>query len=218
MKPKFWLERWQKNQIGFHQAAHNPLLMEYWPTLNLPASAPVFVPLCGKSLDMQWLAEAGHPVIGVELAQLAVETFFANGPPPSQSSVDRFVCYQRDHTAIYQGDFFDLTSSMLRDVQGVFDRGSLVALPRDMRFRYVDHMLRIVPDGARILLLTLEYDQAQVSGPPHAVQPEEVESLFGLRCEIQHLETFVTSTLPPHFQAQGVRQAAESVFLITKVD
>ncbi|MEM9621337.1 MAG: thiopurine S-methyltransferase [Pseudomonadota bacterium] len=217
MKPRFWLERWQKNQIGFHQAEHNKLLLEFWPRLGLGAADKVFVPLCGKSLDMRWLEHAGHDVVGVELAEIAVRTFFAEGnEQPEPHPVDRFMFYQGRQTGIYHGDFFDLTATLLEDVSALFDRGALVALPADMRFRYVDHLLRIIPDGTRMLLLTFEYDQSLVAGPPHSVFPEEIESLFSPRCDIELLESIVTSLLPPHFHSQGISQAVESVYLITK--
>jgi len=217
MKPRFWLERWQKDQIGFHQAEHNKLLLEYWPQIGVPAGAPVFVPLCGKSQDMRWLEQAGHPVVGVELAQVAVESFFAEAQlRPEQAFEDRFVHYRSGSLSILNGDFFDLTAPLLEGVAGLFDRGSLIALPPDMRFRYVDHLLRIVPDGCCIMLLTFEYDQNLVAGPPHAVFPEEVESLYGYRCDVHLMESIVTSLLPPHFQQQGVTQAVESVYRICK--
>lgn len=217
MKPKFWLERWQKNQIGFHQAEHNKLLLEFWHRTGLAAGERVFVPLCGKSLDMRWLIHAGHPVTGVEMAQIAVDTFFAEAQvQPQAQVVDRFMQYATDDLRIYLGDFFDLTAPLLEDVKGIFDRGALVALPPDMRFRYVDHLLRIVPDDTRILLLTFEYDQNLVAGPPHSVMPEEVEQLYGSRCEVQLLESIVTELLPPHFADQGVSKAVESVYLLTK--
>ncbi len=219
MRAKFWLERWQKNEIAFHQAEHNKLLLEFWPQMGLKRGDPIFVPLCGKSLDMRWLNHAGHPVVGVELAQIAIETFFAeNQICAEQHVVDRFVCHQTDKLKIYQGDLFDLTADLVADVRGLFDRGSLVALPPDMRFRYVDHLLRIIPDGTRILLLTFEYEQERVPGPPHAVHPEEVEQLYGNRCDITLLESIVTSTLPPRFAEHGVPQAVESVYLIEKRD
>jgi thiopurine S-methyltransferase len=217
MKPKFWLERWQENQIGFHQVGHNPMLVEFWPQLGLASGARVFVPLCGKSLDMRWLEAAGHSVTGVELAQIAVENYF-DQETSEQHIVDRFVCHRGEATDIYQGDFFDLTSPLLENIAGVFDRSALVALPKDMRFRYVDHMLRVIPDGCRMLLVTLEYDQSLVSGPPHSVEQEEVESLYGHRCEIEQLDSFVTSTLPPYFANRGVREAVESVYRIAKRD
>ena len=219
MRAKFWLERWQKNEIGFHQAEHNKLLLDFWPRLGLDPGDPVFVPLCGKSLDMRWLEAAGHPVVGVELARIAVETFFAEGgEEPNRSVVDRFGCYAGCGTTIYQGDFFDLTAPLLEGVKGIFDRGALVALPPDMRFRYVDHLLRIVPDGVKLMLLTFEYDQEVLPGPPHAVMPEEIEDLYGQRCSVELLESIVTSGLPPRFAASGVRQAVESVYVITKHD
>lgn len=216
MKPRFWLERWQNNRIGFHQAEHNPLLVEFWPALGMAPNTKVFVPLCGKSLDMRWLEAQGHSVLGVELAQLAIENYFDDETGVKTESVDRFVSYRGDRTQIFHGDFFDLTTPLLEGIGAVFDRAALIALPPDMRFRYVDHMLRIIPDGCRILLITLEYDQNLVSGPPHAVHREEVEDLFAHRCEIELIDSFVTSTLPAHFQEQSVRQAVESVYLMTK--
>ena len=216
MKAKFWLERWQSNQIGFHQAEHNPLLLEYWPTLNLPDEAKVFVPLCGKSLDMQWLTSRGHEVVGVEIAQVAIDDYFSDELEVTKDYVDRFVIYGGRRTNIYHGDFFDLTSPLVEDISAVFDRAALIALPPDMRFRYVDHMLRIIPDQCKILLITLEYDQSLLSGPPHAVHEEEVAELFKHRCVVELVDSFVTTALPPKFQNQGVQQAIESVYVITK--
>jgi thiopurine S-methyltransferase len=86
-----------------------------------------------------------------------------------------------------------------------------------MRRRYVDHLLRVVPDGCRMLLLTFEYDQNVVAGPPHCVLPEEVNEHYSERCEIKQLDSIVTSALPPHFIEQGVAQVAEGVYLITKL-
>ncbi|MEM7080136.1 MAG: thiopurine S-methyltransferase [Pseudomonadota bacterium] len=217
MKPKFWLERWQRNQIGFHQTQHNPMLLDYWPRLGLDPAESVFVPLCGKSLDMQWLAAQGHDVVGVELAQIAVENYFAQiNEIPVNASVDRFTAYRGSSTTVYQGDFFDLTAPLLEGVRGVFDRGALVALPPDMRFRYVDHLLRIVPEECRILLLAVEYDQNLVAGPPHAVFDDEISEHYGLRCQVEQIDSIVTQNVPPHFEAQGVRQIVESVYLIDK--
>lgn len=216
MKPKFWLDRWQAKQIGFHQEEYNSLLVESWPGLELAEGARVFVPLCGKSLDMRWLESEGHRVVGVELAQLAIENYFEQETGVSAEPVDRFVLYSGGLTEIYHGDFFDLTTPLLSGVEAVFDRGALVALPQDMRFRYVDHMLRIIPDGCQILLITLEYDQSRVSGPPHSVSEEEVEKNFGVRCDVSLVDSIVTSALPPHFEVQGVRQAIENVYRIKK--
>lgn len=219
MREKFWLDLWQKNDIAFHQPAHNELLLQFWSALQLQPGAPVFVPMCGKSLDMRWFEAEGYPVVGVELARLAVAAYFAEGQEtPKAETVERFERSAGRGTTIYQGDFFDLTAPLLADVQGLFDRGALVALPPDMRFRYVDHLLRIVPEGTRMLLITFEYEQDLVTGPPHAVDPDEVHALYGGRCEVELLETFVTTSLPKRFADHRVPQAAESVYRIVKVE
>ncbi|MEE2784381.1 MAG: thiopurine S-methyltransferase [Pseudomonadota bacterium] len=216
MKPRFWLERWQKDQVGFHQADYNPVLMEYWPSLNLTSGAKVFVPLCGKSLDMRWLESEGHDIVGVEIARQAIDHYFRDESEVRSTVADRFVSYRGRHTEILHGDFFDLMTPLLSGVEAVFDRAALIALPPGMRVRYADHMLRIIPEGAKILLITLEYDQGLIDGPPHAVDAQEVEGLYGRRCDVALLEAFITTALPPHFEKQGIGEAIERVYKITK--
>mgnify|MGYP000400918887 CR=1 FL=1 len=64
MKADFWHDKWNNNEIGFDQDQPNPLLVEHWQALNLEANARVFVPLCGKSIDMVWLLHQGHQGVG----------------------------------------------------------------------------------------------------------------------------------------------------------
>lgn len=217
MQREFWLERWEKNEIGFHLPDVNPRLREFWPGLDVPAGAPVFVPLCGKSLDLRWFAAQGNPVIGVELAEPAVRAFFDEAGVPSRLERGaRLPCHTAADIRIFCGDIMELTALELRGVAGVFDRAALVALPPRMRAHYVDHVLRIVPEGCRILLLTFEYDQALVPGPPHAVLQDEVLALYGSRCEVERLEHRSVSVLPPSFSAAGISEAAEAVYRIVK--
>jgi thiopurine S-methyltransferase len=217
MELKFWHDRWHSDQIGFHQAEYNPWLVKYWDTLELPDASGVFVPMCGKSLDMRWLVERGHPVRGVELIELAIKAYFEeSGEPYERVSSDKLVKYQGPNSAILCGDFFHLTSADLIGTSAVFDRGALVALPAAMRTRYVDHMLRVIPEQTQILLVTLEYDQNLVAGPPFSVLPEEVTVHFEERCSIQPLESKSTDLLPPKFAAQGVGRAVEAVYQIVK--
>ena len=214
MEREFWLERWRLNQIGFHQADYNERLLRHWSALKVPADAQVFVPLCGKSRDMWWLASRGHSVIGVEIASTAVEAFFAEASAPhDRRHSDKFVAYEGDRVRIFCGDFFDLGGAQLRDVRGVFDRAALVALPPPLRRRYCDHLLEVLPVGTAILLLTLEYDQKKVDGPPFAVLREEVDALYGSRCSIYLLD-HTPAEMPPRFDAVGSR--TESTYRIVK--
>jgi thiopurine S-methyltransferase len=217
MQKDFWLERWRLNEIGFHQADYNARLMRYWPSLRLPAASQVFVPLCGKSRDMLWLAGLGHSIVGVELAPLAVETFFAEaGIAYATQAHGRLTLFTADRFRIFCGDVFDVTAADLVGTAGVFDRGGLVALPPALRARYVEHLLAVLPTGAATLLLTIEYDQARVGGPPFAVLPDEIDARYGSRCRIERLEASVGTAVPPHFTQAGVVSACESAYHIVK--
>jgi thiopurine S-methyltransferase len=217
MERDFWLERWDRNEIGFHLPDVNPRLRKFWPELGAPAGASVFVPLCGKSLDLHWLAGAGHPVVGVELAEAAVRGFFEEaGLSARLERESRLPCHATDAIRIYCGDVMELTALDLRGVAAVFDRAALIALPPRMRTHYVDHVLRIVPDGTQILLVTLEYDQARIPGPPHAVLEDEVRALYEPRCAVERLSHEPVTAVPPSFAAAGVTDAAEVVYRILK--
>jgi thiopurine S-methyltransferase len=215
---EFWLERWRTQQIGFHQGEVNGRLTQYWPEFGVAPDQAVFVPLCGKSLDMLWLAERGHRVIGVELAESAVRAFFDEAGLPFQMERERHLLrYSHAAITVYCGDVMDLTGLHLRGVGGVYDRAGLIALPPRMRGHYADHLQRIVPDGSRMLLLTLEYDQSQVPGPPHAVLEAEVRSLFEERCRVDGLCRAPARALPPVFAEAGVAEAFEAAYRIVKV-
>ena len=119
-------------------------------------------------------------------------------------------------TQIGIDEHFDLATPDILGVRAVYDRGALVALPPETRALYVDHMLRIIPEHAHILLITLEYDQEQVQGPPHSVPEAEVRSLYEARCRVECIESVATAELPPKFAEAGIDEAVESVYHIIK--
>jgi thiopurine S-methyltransferase len=203
MEPQFWLERWQRNEIGFHQPAPNKALTRHWATLGLAPGTRVFVPLAGKSLDMIWLAAQGHHVVGIELAAEAVRAFAdENGP------VDR--------VDLRCGDLFALDRASLGRIEAVFDRGSLVALPPALRRQYAAQLTELSPPGTRTLLVTMEYDQAKMNGPPHAVPESEVHALFGATHDIALLERDGALDDFPRFAQRGVTSLAEAAYLLTR--
>ena len=179
MDAAFWHQRWQAGQIGFHQDAPTPLLLRHWPTLQVPAGGKVFVPLAGKSQDMAWFAAQGHPVLGVELSQRAVDAFFAeHGRVPDVVNTRYGVHHRAGGIELIRGDAFALDAALLADCAAVFDRGALVALPPDLRRRYASELYARLPRGCRGLLVTLEYPQPERAGPPFSVDATEVQSLF----------------------------------------
>lgn len=182
MDTQFWIERWSRREIGFHQRDINSNLQRYWAQLHVPKGAAVFVPLCGKSLDMRWLMEQGHPVVGVELAREAIREFFADwGVEPQVVREGPFERWRADGIELLGGDFFALTRSDLANVRAVFDRAALIALSREMRQEYVAKLREILPGNTQSLLITVDYPQHEMSGPPFAVTDDEVHALFSDR-------------------------------------
>lgn len=180
MHPDFWHQRWQENRIGFHQDAPTPLLQKHWPALGVPAGATVFVPLAGKSLDMFWLAQQGHRVLGVELSPLAVERFFAEHDLHPDIETTRYGAhYRAGAIELICGDAFGLDEAILAGCAAVFDRAALIALPPALRQRYVRELHARLPTGCRGLLITLEYPQDERAGPPFSVAEDEVRVLYG---------------------------------------
>ncbi len=214
MKKEFWLERWELEQTGFHQDEINPYLRQYWP--HQDDGSLVFVPLCGKSLDMLWLRKQGLSVLGVELSPIAAQAFFEeNGYTAQRVRSGKFECFEADDIRILCGDFFDLCVDDVARVSAVYDRASMVALPPEMRERYVRHLVSILPPGTRILLITFDYPQAEMSGPPFAVSVDEVESLYREYAEVRLLKQVDALPDNPRFVERGLSSMQENVFLLT---
>ena len=216
MHRDFWLQRWQDGQIGFHRDDVMPLLQKHWPALQLPTGSQVFVPLCGKSLDLHWLAAQGHRVLGVELSPLAVAQFFAEaGLEPVRHRSRHGEHFVAGPIEIVLGDAFGLDAELLADVQGVYDRAALIALPPEMRPRYTELHARL-PASCQDLLITLEYPQEQKSGPPFSVDEEDVHATYARDWNIDLLERRDILAEQPGFIAEGVTRLHTAVYRMTR--
>ncbi len=217
MHAEFWQERWSRSEIGFHQPEVNPYLARYWPSLQLADHAQVLVPLCGKSLDMAWLAAQGCRVLGVELAQKAVEDFFTeHGLEPHISQEGAFQVYRAGDLEIYCGDFFALSVELLADCAAFYDRAALIALPVDMRARYAAHLNQVLPAGCQGLLVTLDYPQAQMAGPPFALSDSEVQQLFASAWRLEMLQCCDVLGENWRFLQRGLTRLDERVYRLSR--
>lgn len=179
MEPRFWHERWAINQIGFNQASVNPHLLRLWPELTATPGERVLVPLCGKSIDMVWLLNQGFHVVGAELSEIAVAGFFSeNGWQPAIEERGALKVYRGEGCEIWCGDFFALTPEDVGDCTAFYDRAALIALPPDLRWRYVKQLNHLLSNDACGLLVTLDYDQSLIAGPPFSVDEDEVLQLL----------------------------------------
>lgn len=174
MEADFWHRKWETNDIGFHGSEANPHLVRHFGALSLEKGSRVFLPLCGKSLDIAWLLAGGYRVAGVELSRIAIEQLFAGlGVQPEISAAGALNRYRAAGIDIFVGDIFQLSGAALGPVDAVYDRAALVALPAEMRGRYAAHLAQITA-GAPQLLVCYEYEQALAAGPPFSVSDEEV--------------------------------------------
>lgn len=175
MEASFWQARWETGQIGFHEGRANALLSRFID--RLPAGGRVLVPLCGKTEDLAFLAARGHQVVGVELIESAAAAFFAeHDATPTITDVDGLRVYQHGAITIVVGDLFATTSAHVGAIDAIYDRAALIALPPDLRRRYVAHLRALAPSAPR-LLVGFEYPQEIMDGPPFAVLEAEVRAL-----------------------------------------
>ena len=208
-----WLDRWRENRIGFHETSVNQYLKNYLPQLALPAGATVFIPLCGKALDINWLAQQGYEVIGIELSQLAVEAFFEENSLDYERVVsDRFTIYTSGKIRLLQGDFFDLRNDDLSSCDFIYDRAALIAMELADRPRYYTHMLSVIPRASSMLLITLEYDQSEMTGPPFSVPTDEVYRYYSAAFSVNLLESNEIVDERPRWRKVGLSALRESVF------
>jgi len=216
MNTDYWLESWKQNKIGFHQHEINDHLSCFWNQLNLESPSQVFVPLCGKSLDLLWLRQQGHHVLGVEISAIAIGDFFVeNKLSFNNLQQNDLQIWESEHLTILQDDIFKLTAHQLLDVVGVFDRAALVALPIKLRQKYAQHLKNILSEKAKILLIAFEYDQSKMEGPPFAVHEAEIHELYGDRYEIKLLLNQEALDNSPSFRSRGLSCLTEKVYVLT---
>jgi thiopurine S-methyltransferase len=209
MEHSFWLQKWEKNEIAFHEKEANPLLVKFFGELNLIAGSHVFVPLCGKTLDIAWLLGKGYHVVGAELSEAAIRQLFAElGVAPQILELGPLKRYRAENIDIFVGDIFELSAALLGPIDAIYDRAALVALPEAMRLRYAEH-LRKITDTAPQLLVTYEYDQNLMAGPPFSVDNAEVQRHYATDYDLRLLQNI---TLPGGLK--GHSAVKENVWLL----
>lgn len=175
MDRQFWHDIWTQRKIGFHRSDVHPMLKRHWDDIaQSPGS--VLVPLCGKILDMPWLAEQGHPVVGVELDERAVSEFFLEQQATASelSRPDGLDERHANGVSIVVGDFFRFRPEQPFEL--FYDRAALIALPQAMRRNYLRFLASLISEGGRGLLITFEYPEDCMNGPPFSVPGEEIRS------------------------------------------
>ena len=210
-----WESRWKEGRIGFHLPEVNSYLLRYSGVLLKQAPQSVFVPLCGKTLDLPWLAARTKKVVGVELIRKAVEDFYQeNKITHLIHQAGKLQLYSNSSIDIFRGDFFDLNQEHVAPFKAIYDRASIVAINPPERVKYVNHLMSFLEPGGQILLITLEYDQKQMTGPPFSVTASEIEMLLAPYGILELLET--NDILDDRLRNKGLDLTLERVFQLVK--
>lgn len=212
MDHEFWQERWAAGQLGFHRLDTNPMLERFWPELGI-SGGRVLVPLCGKSLDLDWLLGRGHEVVGVEFVPAAVDAYFAErGIVPARSEVDGLLVRRHAGVSLVVADFFQVRPASTGVCDAVYDRGAWVAIAPEDRERYVGTVRSLLRPGARVLLVNFEHDLG--SGPPHSIPPEEIRAFWHDFAFELHFEHDILAE-EPRFRDRGATRFLEQVWFGT---
>ncbi len=209
MKHEFWHDKWQSNDIGFHLSSPNPLLIKYIRSLNLQPQACIFIPLCGKSLDIHWLLQQEFHVTGIDLSPIAIEELISELKLEfTVSQVGDLTHYHHQNIDLYVGDFFELSLDHISMIDAIYDRAALVALPEHMREAYTQHLVQLTQTAPQ-LLISFEYDQDLLAGPPFSVPEQEIRKYYASRYEIKQLAS-------EYEKLKGKVDAKENVWLLEK--
>jgi thiopurine S-methyltransferase len=218
VQPDFWHDRWRTAQIGFHRSSVDDNLIQHWRDLSLPKAARALVPLCGKSLDLLWLRDHGLTAVGIELSDIALQAFFAeNGVAARRRALPPFDLYEAENLECFRGDLFDLTTERLGQVAAVYDRASLVSWAHEQREKYVEHLTALTGTGTQTLLVSLEYAQAEMKGPPFSVDSDEVHRLYSRHHSIHELARRDVLGNEPRLRARGLSSLTEVCYRITRL-
>jgi len=211
MKARFWHQKWDKGEIAFHESEVNSLLIEHFGKLNLAKNNRVFVPLCGKTRDFEWLLSCGYRVVGAELSELAINVLFKDlSVEPSITRIGALILYSAEDIDIFVGDIFDVSAELLGPVEAVYDRAALVALPGNMRVQYSSHLINITA-AAPQLLITYEYDQQLMDGPPFSINEVEVKHHYAATYQVKSVGSRdITSRL------KGKMSSTETAWFLQK--
>lgn len=209
MNLDFWHQKWEKNEIGFHESKPNTLLVAHFNALKLIEGSRIFLPLCGKTVDIAWLLTKGYRVVGVELSRLAIEQLFLElSVAPEITKIDDIYHYSANNIDIFVGDIFEVSSELIGSVDAIYDRAALVALPATIRKKYTTHLLEIA-DAAKQLLITFEYDQSLMDGPPFSLNRDELNQHYKAAYKVERLKSV---SVPGGLK--GICAATEHVWLL----
>lgn len=172
MEKVFWQEKWDSDQIGFHQSDYNPSMLKYF-TKYSNQNKHVLIPLAGKSKDIIWFLNNGFKVTAIEIIPKAVEDFF------KENNLD----YEKNGNTYTLNNLTFIVGDILKDIpliefDFIYDRASLIALPSETRLKLVEIYKDLINKCTKLYSIFINYDQTQMNGPPFAIDKETFTNYF----------------------------------------
>lgn len=213
MEHDYWAKRWTEGQIGFHEGLPNDLLGTHMERLETKTPLRILVPLAGKAVDLRWLADRGHEVVGVEFVPEAITSFFAElGVEPVKTQLGGLPASSGKGVTLVGADMFHVTAAALGTFDLIYDRAALVALEPATCARYVSVLESLLGPGGEVFLIAFAYDQSKAPGPPWSVDEATVRALHaGHAIEILSTRSVPTSG---RLSAAGVTAFEETAYLV----
>lgn len=212
---QYWLDRWQNNDVDFCQESPNEFLVKHFSRLNINSSSVCLVPMCGCSIDMLYFLSKGVKVVGIELSEKAVLSFFSqNNIKYEIIEESDYKCYKGNDIEIYVTDIFNLPkiAKNLPDFDIWYDRGAYIALPEDIRARYAKMMLQVCSDNTQILLLVMEHDKKSQT-PPYSVTQAELIKNFSPNIEFELIDSKQRENIPDYRKDEGMTEQYYTAYL-----
>jgi len=221
---EYWDGRWKNNQSPWHKNEKNDFLVNHFShIIKYKNPARILVPLCGKAVDMKWMYDLGHSVVGIEgVVEPIIQFFTEQKLEYHKEVIGTSPCYSTEdgRLKIIHSDLFSIDPELCGKFDAVWDRGSLVAIYQEDREKYAELIKKILAEDFSYLVATMVYDQSQFPGPPRSVPVEEIKTLFGDKCDIQVLEEVNRNADPTSSYSPKVRwnidECYETIVLLSR--
>eukprot|EP01061_Rhynchopus_euleeides_P017456 TRINITY_DN29009_c0_g1_i1.p1 TRINITY_DN29009_c0_g1~~TRINITY_DN29009_c0_g1_i1.p1 ORF type:complete len:251 (+),score=104.53 TRINITY_DN29009_c0_g1_i1:59-754(+) len=188
---EYWNQRWQDGSTGWRNAENEPEGPPFADNVSFAEGAleqkvlcegkSAFVPLCGDSNVVLYLAEQGMTVVGLDGSAIAVQQLKARVAEASEDVQKRVHLVEGDFYAFLPGSEMHLgsTAKNIKQFDFIYDRASFVAIDPARRDEYKSLMEAWTSPGAVYYFEAIQRKPSLVKeGPPHHTPYETVETHF----------------------------------------
>ncbi|KAL7644768.1 UNVERIFIED_CONTAM: hypothetical protein RMT77_004581 [Armadillidium vulgare] len=216
----FWEKLWSTKLTPFHQKEVCPFLLKNSSNLNFASPKRVFIPLCGKALELKWFYDRGFEVVGVELISIPVEEFFKE---QNLSFKIRELPWAKVYESsdqrikIYVADIFSVEPEEVGKFDVIWARADYTIVKIAEREKYSKLMKQLCKEKFVYFLCTLQFEVpiGRHDTPPRPLSHEETRIFYGDWCKVDLIEEEDGLKYYPQFKSSGIDTVRQSCFILT---